>query len=556
MTSRKSYSRYLEPYIRRIQENEAEHCAEQEQMLDNIVLPVLAREDVVFREDKVEDGLSLQKYFPYRLNTWEIFLFALIVGLETTDGDCFFHDIRIYVGRGSGKNGFISFLCFYFISPYHGIKGYNVDLLANSEKQVMTSYMDVYNVIKDPEEPKYKSVLKQHYSATMETITGKVTKSELRYNTSSKRGKDSKRTGCVIFDEKHEYLDETNINTLKSGLGKIAHPREITISTDGHIRDAVFDREKEQSRDILKEYNPDNRTLVFWCRIESEDEWNRMDKLEKAIPSLNEPGFESLRATIQKEIMDMPYSPDYYPEFLTKRCNFPVGNTETEVASWEDIVATTQDPVPDLRGMPCVGAIDYAKTNDFVAVMLLFKWKGYAALVQHTFICRRSRDLKGIKAPLEEWVQRGDAEWVDDVEIPPELVAGWFGERMEEYNILKIAIDNFRYALMNRALKEVGFDAFEKKNVVLTHKWDVVKAAPVINSLFVTHRIIAGDVPIWRWYVRNTKKVQINGNISYAKIEQNFRKTDGFMAFVAGMTIYDEIPEDEDVLVDLAVYAY
>lgn len=526
-------------------------------MLDNIVIPVLEREDVVILDGKIEEGLSLQKYFPYRLNTWELFLFALIVGVETSDGDCFFHDIRIYVGRGSGKNGFISFLCFYFISPYHGIKGYNVDLLANSEKQVMTSYMDVYNVIKEPEDLKYKSVLKQHYTATLETITGRVTKSELRYNTSSKRGKDSKRTGCVIFDEKHEYLDETNINTLKSGLGKIAHPREITISTDGHVRDAVFDKEKEQSRDILSGYNQDNRTLVFWCRIEAEEEWNQMDKLEKAIPSLNEPGFESLKSTIQKEITDMPYTPDYYAEFLTKRCNFPVGNTETQVAEWDDIMASTEEPLPALDGMSCVGSIDYAKTNDFVAVMLIFKWQDRTVLLQHTYICRQSRDLKGIKAPLDEWVQRGDAEWVDDVEIPAELVAGWFKEKMGAYNILKIAIDNFRYSLMNKALKEIGFDAYEHKNVVLTHKWDVIKAAPVINSLFVTHKIMAGDVPIWRWYVWNTKKVQINGNISYAKIEQNFRKTDGFMAFVAGMTIYDEIPEDEEISFDLgAVYTY
>ena len=552
----KSYNKYIDPYIRRIKNNEIAHCIEQEQMIDNIVIPVLERDDVIINEKKIEEGLSLQKYFPYKLNTWEVFLFALIVGVETTDGDIFFHDIRIYVGRGSGKNGFISFLCFYFISPYHGIDGYNVDLLANSEKQVMTSFKDVYNVIKDPVDRKYINVLKQHYSATLELIVGKATKSELRFNTSSKRGKDSKRTGCVIFDEKHEYLDEANINTLKSGLGKVKHPREITISTDGHIRGAVFDKEKDQSRDILKEYNELNRTLVFWCRIEEEEEWNQIDKLVKAIPSLFEPGFESLKATIQKEIIDMPYTPDYYPEFLTKRCNFPVGNSETEVASWDDIMASTVEEIPDLDGMSCVGGIDYAKTNDFVAVCLIFKWKGKTVIIQHTFICRRSRDLKGIKAPLEAWAIKEDAEWVDDVEISADLVADWFQKKMEHYNILKIAIDNFRYALMNKSLKAIGFDAYDKKSVVQTHKWDIIKAAPVINSLFVTHKLIAGDTPIWRWYVNNTKKVTINGNISYAKIEENFRKTDGFMAFAAGMTIYDEVPEDEEIVMDFGIYTY
>ena len=104
-------------------------------MIDNIVIPTLERPDVRIDDEKIEKGLSLQKYFPYRLIEWEVFLFALIVGVIFTDGDIVFNEIRVMVGRGSGKNGFISFLCFYFLSPYHGIRGYNIDLMANAEDQ-------------------------------------------------------------------------------------------------------------------------------------------------------------------------------------------------------------------------------------------------------------------------------------------------------------------------------------------------------------------------------------------------------------------------------------
>ena len=60
----KSYSRYIDPYIRKIKNNEVEHCREQEQMIDNIVVPTLERDDVVIDDEKIEKGLSLQKYFP------------------------------------------------------------------------------------------------------------------------------------------------------------------------------------------------------------------------------------------------------------------------------------------------------------------------------------------------------------------------------------------------------------------------------------------------------------------------------------------------------------
>lgn len=551
----KSYSRFIDPYLRKIKNNEVEHCKEQDLMIDNIVIPTLERPDVRIDDEKIEKGLSLQKYFPYRLIEWEVFLFALIVGVTFTDGDIVFNEIRVMVGRGSGKNGFISFLCFYFLSPYHGIRGYNIDLMANAEDQAKTSFKDVYEVITDPVESKYKTVLKKNYHATKELITGRATKSELRFNTSSKRGKDSKRTGCIIFDEKHEYTDVQNMNTLKSGLGKVWHGRIITITTDGHIRGAVLDQEKEQNQDILKEYNPLNRTLVFWCRIESEKEWNQIDKLVKAIPSLND--FPSLKTTIQKEIIEMPYNMDYFPEYMAKRCNFPIGNKEVEVATWEDILATDQDMI-DLEGRNCVGGVDYAKTNDFVATGLTFRVEEKIYHVQHTFICSRSRDLGGIKAPLREWEAKGDAEFVDDVEISPDLVAGWFEKMGQRYNIIKIAIDNYRYSLLNSALKKVGFDAFEKKNVYLVRPYDIMKAAPIINHGFVTHSIVFGNTPIMRWYTNNTKKqMDDKGNITYGKIEPNYRKTDGFMEFVCTMTIIEEIPEELDYSgINFDVYSY
>lgn len=551
----RNYSRYIDPYIRKIKNNEVEHCKEQDLMIDNIVIPTLEREDVIIDDEKIEKGLSLQKYFPYHLIEWEVFLFALIVGVTFTDGDIVFNDIRVMVGRGSGKNGFISFLCFYFMSPYHGIRGYNIDLMANAEDQAKTSFKDVYEVITDPVKEEYKKVLKNNYHATKELITGKKTKSELRFNTSSKRGKDSKRTGCIIFDEKHEYTDVQNMNTLKSGLGKVWHGRIITITTDGHVRGAVLDQEKEQNRAILKEYNPLNRTLVFWCRIEDEKEWNQIDKLIKAIPSLND--FPSLKTTIQKEIIDMPFNMDYFPEYMAKRCNFPIGNKEVEVATWDDIMATNQEMI-DLKGKNCVGGVDYAKTNDFVAVGLTFYLHGKIYHIHHTFVCAKSRDLGGIKAPLRDWEEKGDLEFIDDVEIPPEAVTGWFEKMGQVFNILKIAIDNFRYSLLNAAFKKIGFDAHEKKNIFLVRPSNIMQAAPIINSAFVKHNIVFGDVPIMRWYTNNTKKLMDSkGNITYGKIEPNYRKTDGFMAFVNTIVILDEIPEEVDYgNIDFGVYTY
>ena len=534
--------KYIDEYIDLIKSGKVEHCKEQEQMIDNIILPVLAREDVYINIEEIEKGLALQKYFEYNLIAWEKFCFAVIVGIRFIENDdIYFKDIRIIIGRGSGKNGFISFLAFYFMSPAHGVKGYDIDILANTEEQAKTSFKDIYELLKNPVDSKNKGVLLHNFSATLTEITGKFTKSTLRYNSSSKRGKDSKRSGCIIYDEKHEYTDPTNINTLRSGLGKRRWGREITITTNGHVRDGVLDRELDQNKDILKEYDPENRTFVFWCQIENEEEWKDETKWIKANPSLND--LPEMFAQIKKEVKEMPYTQDYFPEFMAKRMNFPIGNKDTEVVAWSDTLATNK-PLPDLTGWSCVAGIDFSKTNDFVAACLLFKdgEKRYAII--QGWVCEKSRDLAGIKAPVFEWEKQGLLTVVHDVEIPAEVITNWLVRMGSIYNIQKLAVDNFRFSYLNLALKQIGFDAYEKKNVKLVRPSDLMKNYVSLNSIFVKHNLSVGDNPYFRWNVNNTKKVTDNrGNVTYGKIEPRYRKNDAFMSFAAAQCIEDELPE-------------
>ena len=525
---------------------------------------MLERKDVYVDAERIERGLSLMKYFPFELLPWETFQFAIIAGLflrqPGQEDDIYFTEFRNIIGRGAGKNGFIDFLAFYFISPYHGVRDYNVDLIANGEDQAKTSIEDVYDLLEHPIDPRYTRTLKAHYDWTKEQITGKAMRSKFRLNTSSKKNKDSKRTGCVIYDEKHQYEDTVNMSTLKSGLGKMKWGREITFTTDGLIRGGVLDSEKEQNRVILREYNPMNRIFVNWCRIEDESEWNQIDKIVKANPSIAYPSFSTLRAQIQKEIQEMPFNPDYYPMFLAKRCNFPKSDMQKAVAEWENIVDGCKDPPFEITdGMSCVAGCDYVKTNDFVGCILLFRKGGDYSIKHHSFICRKSRDLPNIHAPIQKWVEEGICEIVDDVEVPTSIVAEWFANQGQHYDIRMIGIDNYRISLLNDALKKVGFDCWDKENkrVYLVRPSDIMKASPIINSAFLNRRFSGFD-RMMCWYVNNTKTItDAKGNVTYGKIEPKLRKNDGFMALVHGFCCLSFLPEVADLPdLQLGVYTF
>ena len=547
-----TYEPNIDEWIYLIKGNHIEHCIEQELALDNNIIPVLERPDVYIDHDRIRKGLELQKYFDFDLLPWEKYQFAIMFGVFLRQpgmpyDDIYFHVIRDIIGRGAGKNGFIDFCAFYMISPLHGVKGYNVDLIANGEDQAKTSIADLKELIDNPVSPKYARALNSNYKAYVEKIVGKKMAAEFRLNTTSTKNKDSKRTGCVIYDEKHQYEDARNINTLKSGTGKMQWEREITITTDGHVRGGILDDEKAQNEVILREYNPKNRTFVNWFRIEAEEEWNQIDKIVKANPSLIYPSFYSLRTTIEREIESMPFTPDYYPEFLAKRCNFPVSDPQKAVAEWADIEACAREPdfVPE-EGARCVGGIDYTKTNDFCECCLTFRQGDSFVSVHHGFICKNSKDLPHIHAPVMEWAKAGACEIVDDVEIPPELPVMWFEQQAQKYQIIMIGIDNFRYSWLAQAFRKIlGYEIFTKENkkLYLIRPSDIAKAAPIINSAFLNRRISGWD-RMMCWYTNNTKRViDTKGNTHYEKIEPKLRKTDGFMAWAHSMCCIDELPE-------------
>ena len=565
MAMRTSYEPNIDEWIYLITGNHIEHCREQELAIQNNIIPVLERKDVYVDAERIRKGLSLQKYFPFDLLPWEKYQFAIMFGVflrqpDAPRDDIYFHVIRDIIGRGAGKNGFIDFCALYMISPYHGIRGYNVDLIANGEEQAGTSIKDVSAFVTDPEIPAHKKVLAANFKGMSEKVIGKKMNAEFRLNTTSTKNKDSKRTGCVIYDEKHQYVDTRNMNTLKSGTGKMPWWREITITTDGHVRGGVLDDEKAQNEVILAEYNPKNRTFVNWFRIEKEEEWNQMDKLVKANPSLADPSFWSLRSTIEQEIEDMPFNPEYYPEYLAKRCNFPISDPQSAVAEWSDITACTrQRDFEPLQGMPCVGGVDYTKTNDFCGCYLLFRKNGKITGFHHTFICKKSKDLPNIHAPIDKWAKEGTCTIVNDVEIPPDLPAKWFADYAMKYQIMMIGIDSYRFTWLNESFRKIGFDAYDKENkrVTLVRPSDIAKTSALINSAFLNQTISGWDRMLC-WYTNNTKKIiDSKGNTSYGKIEPKLRKTDGFMAFVNAMCCLESLPESGDMPdIDMSVVTF
>lgn len=503
--------------------------------------------------DQLQKYLSLQRYFPFQLLEWEVFCFTLHNCTYSSLGVLRWPDLFILVGRGAGKNGYLSFEDFCLISEYNTVKNYDIDICANAEEQARTSFDDVWNVLEDNGQK-----LKTHFEWTKELIKNRKTGSRLRFRTSNAKTKDGGRPGKIDFDEYHQYEDYKSIQVFKTGLGKKKNPRTTITTTNGDVRDGPLDHVIARAEQILNDSSvSDNGMLPFICKLDTAEEVDNIKMWDKANPSLRY--FPELISMMKREYVDYKDDPVSNSSFMTKRMNIPQGNKDVEVTPWENILATNQS-IPDLAGCTCVVGIDYAKTTDFVCAGLLFKYKGAHYWLSHTWICKKCNDLGRIKAPLEEWAGLGLLTFVDGPEIPPETPAAWLQEQAQKYNLTILGMDNYRYTLLARALREVGFDTDKGgvNNIKLIRPSNQMLIAPTINSLFVNHKIVWGDNPLMRWYTNNACMVTSSaGNITYGKIEPKSRKTDGWMAFASAMCVSGDLEDSGETCdVTFGVYTY
>lgn len=531
----------------------------------------LSKPNVYIDTVKVEQAIGvIEKYFQFNLLPWQKFIISLIHAYEYTGQDLdivpkdtdgldqdinkgltepgpnrtlLYDEFLIVMGRGNGKTGFISAVVWYLTTYIHGINKYNVDIIANNEKQAKTSFMDIFDML----ETNWKK-LKPGFRKTRQVISSKQTGSKIEYNTSNSTTKDGKRSACLVFDEIHAYETYENVDVFKSGFGKRPESRVFYITTNGYTRDGVLDQEVNKSDDILNGVIKDMGYLPLIYEMDDEDEAENPDLWEKANPSIEH--FPDLKREMKKHHINTKYQSSTAIEFMTKRMNIPKQDNFLVVAEWEQILDTNQ-PIPyqDLKGSSCIGAIDYARLTDFCSVGLLFKNDNERIFIEHTFVNHKSlkKESREIKFPVDDMVEKGLITIIYDDFIRPEHLSQWFVEMGKKYNIIDIFADNYRVSVLREEFKEQGLPLDTVRSGPITHNL----IAPKIEMLFADKNLILGDNKTMRWYINNTyQEMDQKGNTTYKKIEPKTRKTDGFFALLHALSNEDKLPDSKVQLYD------
>ena len=521
-------------------------------LIRNVVKPTLKRKDVFFDEETYRNCLRYIEGNFYELFPYQKFLIAFVFMYDST-GEPVFPEIVILMGRGNGKDGLMAPLANFFQTPLYGIPEYHVELVANSEQQIKDTFNVVYNKLAG--NPKFKG----KFRVTKEVIENLETRSILRYNTSNAGTKDGKAPGCIFFNEYHAYENNDSVNVFESSEGKKRNFREIIITTNGYVREGPLDKLLDDCRKILEGGANPLGIFPFLCRLDRESEIGKFDPMHKANPSMEY--LPTLERAIERGYERAKNDQEKYREYITKRCNLPQLREEQAVTSWKNILLCSYKDTKrksvrkslDTTGKMAIIGIDYADVRDFASAGVLtidddgnHKWR------QHTWICSESPFLKSIKFPIENVGKAGfrDFEVVRAPVIPVDGIVDWCEKIMQDYVVVKITMDTYRYTLFKTVFEQRGITIETRDNpqgtVRLIRKIGSACGiiAPSVEKLYSEHRVDYGDSAIMRWYTQNTGTLTDKyGNMQYVKIEPKLRKNDGFMAFVAAEFSADLLKE-------------
>lgn len=523
-------------------------------LIENIVKPLIKRDDIFFDEETYRKCLIFCEKWFYELFDYQKFIYAFVFMYDKNDIPIF-RTFIILMGRGNGKDGMIVPLITFLTTEYYGVKGYNVDIVATAEDQAQDTYDVLYDMLESNKER-----FRKHFYWNKEEAINKKTKSRIKFNTSNAKTKDGKKDGAIVFNEYHGYETDKQIKVFQSGLGKVKHPRIFIITTQGDIREGPLDELLSVCMGVLNGESNELRYFPFLCKLDDEKEVDNPEMWQKANPSLEY--MPVLKDNMMIDYAEMNKFPSKKPEFMTKRMNIPKQRKDEIVTSWENLMAASFKDIenkierdkPKLDGKPTVIGIDMADLNDFASAGFLFKENEEYIWIHKTWACANGRFFKDIKFPFELEGKYGfrDFEVVQTKTIPEDEVIGWVMNEMWKYNVKRIKLDSYQFKLYRKTFEKYGVTEHDKKNnpsgLVEMIKYPASIAAiyaSKIEAEFEEKRINIGNSAMMRWAVNNTKVVtQKDGNKKYEKIEPKLRKNDTFMAFVAAFSSNELLDEE------------
>lgn len=352
---------------------------------------------------------------------------------------------------------------------------------------------------------------------------------------------------AAVIDELAAIKDRDIYDLIKQAMGARRQPLLFCITTNGFVRDSIFDAQYEYAANVINGSFNNPRFLPFIYELDAMEEWDKPECWIKANPGLGTvKSYDYLQQMVEKGKND----PSFKPTVLVKDFNMK----QNPVSAWlnfEDIVNEETVDMEYLKNSYAIGGCDLSATTDLTCATLLIRKPNdeHVYVLQHYFIPQSKIDFleqtQSKEAPYKLWADQGWITINEGAQVDYSKVTEWFADMVQSYDIrpLWICYDRALSGYWIPEMESFGFDM--EKTAQGPFTWS--QPMKEMGAAFQEHKVIYQNNPILRWCLANTAAKALNKDgletIQPVKMHQS-KRIDGMVsllnAWVGYVKHYDE----------------
>jgi len=346
----------------------------------------------------------------------------------------------------------------------------------------------------------------------------------------------------VLIDELAAIKNRQIYDDMKQSQSARAQPLLFAITTNGFVRECIFDAQYEYAAGVLDGSIKDDAFLPWIYELDNRDEYLNEKMWIKANPGLGTiKNVDFLRQMIAKAKSD----PSFLPTVLVKDFNIK----ENAASAWLTWAECSNPAAWDIPFDYCIGGMDAADSIDLCAATVLCQRPGDPKIYRKSMYWipqsvldadaaegrRRERD----NAPYSLWVKRGLMRAVPGNKVDKQVMLDWFCELRDTDDLYALYIGYDPWHIDDSLLARFKAE-FGEKSMVRVRQGTFTLSQPMkdLKADLGAGLIIDNNNPVDKWCLVNTEvKTDINGNIQPVKSLDSRRRIDGTVALLCAYTV-------------------
>lgn len=422
---------------------------------------------------------------------------------------------------------------------------YNV---ATKAEQAAKGFNECYKMVQQSKD------LSNHFKKRKSDLYIPFNYGTIKPLSSNTNGLDGLNAHMVTIDELAAIKNRDLYDLMKQSMGSRNQPLLNCITTNGFIRNSIFDSQYEYACKVLDGKFKDDRFLAFIYELDDRDEWDKEDMWIKANPGLGSiKKFSFLRDCVKKAKNDAAFK----ATVMVKDFNMKE-NSASAWLRWDELNNETTFDIKSMGFRYGIGCFDLAETTDLASAKVLcmrindpnvYVFQMY--FVPQEKLNNEETNKEEDQVPYKLWESQELLRVCPGNKVNKYDIFEWFKEIRDSYDIYFpwIGYDPWH---VDDSLLQTFKDEFGSDSMIAVRQGVYTLSFPMkeLKADLIANKIIYNNNPIDKWCLSNMEiKTDINGNIQPIKGVDNRKRIDGGVSLIIGyVVLLDKMSEYENMI--------